>query len=70
MGLRKHAADVVTPAMDIQVASNFERYLYYRLGEDSGRVEAMMARFAREEGCLSVGLPDGRAEGRDCGGDG
>jgi threonine synthase len=35
----------VTPAMDIQVASNFERYLYYRLGEDSERLRACMAEF-------------------------
>ncbi len=43
----------ITPSMDIQVASNFERYLYYRVGQDSARVSAMMAGFA-SDGTLSV----------------
>jgi threonine synthase len=34
-----------SPAMDIQVASNFERYLYFKLGEDSKKVRAFMADF-------------------------
>ena len=33
---------------DIQVASNFERYLYHRLGDDPQRVRALMADFARD----------------------
>ncbi len=34
----------LAPSMDIQVASNFERFLYYSLGRDTGRVgEAMRA---------------------------
>ena len=37
----------LSPSMDIQVASNFERYLYYRLGEDPGRLAALMNEFAR-----------------------
>jgi len=37
----------LSPSMDIQVASNFERYLYYRLGEDPQRVRAAMDEFAR-----------------------
>jgi threonine synthase len=36
----------VTPAMDIQVASNFERFLYYHMGQDSGRLQAFMDAFA------------------------
>ncbi|MEW6277969.1 MAG: threonine synthase [Candidatus Eremiobacterota bacterium] len=36
----------LAPAMDIQVASNFERYLYYRMGEDPSRVAAAMREFA------------------------
>ena len=36
----------LSPSMDIQVASNFERYLYYRLGEDAGRVAALMSEFS------------------------
>ena len=36
-----------SPSMDIQVASNFERYLYYRVGSDAGRLSALMDQFAR-----------------------
>lgn len=42
-----------SPSMDIQVASNFERYLYYLYGEDAGATAAIMARF-KAEGRLSV----------------
>ena len=35
-----------TPAMDIQVASNFERLLYYRVSGDAGRVTRYMNEFA------------------------
>ena len=35
----------VSPAMDIQVASNFERFLYYHLDEDSEALKAFMADF-------------------------
>ncbi len=38
----------VSPSMDIQIASNFERYLYYLLGEDGGRVKALMDEFDRD----------------------
>lgn len=34
-----------SPAMDIQVASNFERYLYYTLGQDGAKVSEFMNRF-------------------------
>ncbi|RKP48854.1 threonine synthase [Cohnella endophytica] len=37
-----------SPSMDIQVASNFERYLYYFLGEDSAAVTARMEQFKAE----------------------
>jgi threonine synthase len=43
----------VSPSMDIQVASNFERYLYYRVGEDPARLGGLMASFVRD-GRLSV----------------
>ena len=36
----------LSPAMDIQVASNFERYLYYLTDCDSARVGRFMAEFA------------------------
>jgi threonine synthase len=51
----------VTPAMDIQVASNFERYLYYLMGEDSERLCGFMAEFARH-GCASVDAPPGTTD--------
>ena len=37
----------ISPSMDIQVASNFERYLYYRLGRDGEAIRSMMAGFAK-----------------------
>ncbi len=37
----------LAPAMDIQVASNFERYLYYRLGEDADALRSRMEQFAQ-----------------------
>ena len=36
-----------SPSMDIQVASNFERYLYYFVEEDSSRLCTLMDEFAR-----------------------
>jgi len=36
----------LSPSMDIQVASNFERYLYYRTGQDAGKLRALMNCFA------------------------
>ena len=35
-----------SPAMDIQVASNFERYLYYKCNQDSGKLREFMESFA------------------------
>lgn len=37
-----------SPSMDIQVASNFERYLYYLTGEDAGKVSDYMAKLQAE----------------------
>ncbi|MCR2804592.1 threonine synthase [Paenibacillus soyae] len=42
-----------SPSMDIQVASNFERYLYYVLGEDAEEVSRLMAQF-KSEGEISI----------------
>lgn len=51
-----------SPSMDIQVASNFERYLFYRAGEDPERLRAWMACFqATGELRLDCG-PDGGAD--------
>ncbi|MGE9295524.1 MAG: threonine synthase [Puniceicoccales bacterium] len=35
----------VAPSMDIQVASNFERFLYYNVGRDSAKVREVMQAF-------------------------
>ena len=35
----------LAPSMDIQVSSNFERFLYYSLGRDPARVREVMAQF-------------------------
>jgi len=37
-----------SPSMDIQVASNFERYLYYLLDENSSAVTSLMEQFKSE----------------------
>lgn len=36
----------LSPSMDIQVASNFERYLYYRVGSDPRRLDGLMGEFS------------------------
>ncbi len=50
---RGQVHQTLAPAMDIQVASNFERYLYYHVGEDSAELRRHMERFA-ETGSLEV----------------
>ncbi len=40
-------SQTLSPSMDIQVASNFERYLYYRVGCDADRLGGLMDDFAR-----------------------
>ena len=48
----------LSPAMDIQVASNFERYLYYLLGEDPDKVADFMRIFSeRGAGELAYNSP-------------
>jgi len=37
----------LSPAMDIQIASNFERYLYYLTGEDPAAVRALIEEMGR-----------------------
>ena len=46
-----------SPSMDIQVASNFERYLYYLYGEDAQKVRGLMGDF-RTQGFLTVPAAD------------
>jgi threonine synthase len=48
----------LSPSMDIQVASNFERYLYYRVGCDASALRGLMSDFAAK-GSLSVPAPGG-----------
>lgn len=40
--------ETLSPSMDIQIASNFERYLFYLFGGDADRVRQAMANFQRE----------------------
>jgi len=49
-----------SPSMDIQVASNFERYLYYRAGSEAAALRGLMREFA-EAGALHVPTEDGGA---------
>jgi threonine synthase len=42
-----NVVQTVSPSMDIQVASNFERYLYYLFDEEPARVRAAIAEFAK-----------------------
>jgi threonine synthase len=38
----------ISPSMDIQISSNFERYLYYLMGEDPAKVRELMEQMGRE----------------------
>ncbi|MCM3747787.1 threonine synthase [Paenibacillus pasadenensis] len=42
-----------SPSMDIQVASNFERYLFYLYGEDSAAVTSLMDQF-KQQGSITI----------------
>lgn len=48
-------APTLSPSMDIQVASNFERYLYYLAGEDAETLKQWMATF-KKTGSLVTGV--------------
>ena len=54
----------VNPSMDIQVASNFERWLYYRLDADPAAVTAKMAEFAAK-GSMSIPVSPAHPVSRD-----
>ena len=45
----------ISPSMDIQVASNFERYLFYKVGRNADALNALMADFS-QSGELCVPL--------------
>jgi threonine synthase len=52
----------ISPSMDIQVASNFERYLFYKVGENGDRLCELMDVFDRS-GALSIPrTPEGRVD--------
>lgn len=46
----------ISPSMDIQVASNFERYLYYHVGSDPDEVVRLMRAFSTD-GEISLARP-------------
>ncbi|MCO5062739.1 MAG: threonine synthase [Kiritimatiellae bacterium] len=48
-----HVVPTLSPSMDIQVASNFERYLFYRMDRRADALSAAMESFAKT-GSLSV----------------
>jgi len=57
---RGDVVPTISPSMDIQVASNFERYLYFRQNCDSAVVRDMMERFG-SGGAIQVGVESGGA---------
>ena len=53
--VRGQVVPTVNPSMDIQVASNFERWLYYRLAQNPAAVREKMAEFAAT-GAMGIDL--------------
>lgn len=45
---KKNVKKTISPSMDIQVASNFERYIYYLYDEDCLSVRKLMSKFDKE----------------------
>lgn len=58
---RGSVVQTVSPSMDIQVASNFERYLYYKVGKDSRLLSEMMQRF-EAGGAITCPLREGAVD--------
>jgi threonine synthase len=56
--------ETLSPSMDIQVASNFERYLFYLYGGDARRVTAAMEAFS-QDGRLSFSEEEMAEVGND-----
>ncbi|MBN1676450.1 MAG: threonine synthase [Kiritimatiellae bacterium] len=52
----------ISPSMDIQVASNFERYLYYRTGADSRKLTGLMQEFGVSGRLAVEPAADGRVD--------
>jgi threonine synthase len=59
-----NVVETLSPSMDIQVASNFERYLFYLYGGNSERVTAAMESFSRD-GRLSFSKEEMAEVGND-----
>ncbi len=59
---RRSVSSTLSPSMDIQIASNFERYLYYRTGEDGCRVADLMAQFSEGKNICIPPDSDGRVD--------
>jgi threonine synthase len=58
----------VSPSMDIQVASNFERYLYCRADGDAGRLKEQMNTFAQTGRIQLPPGPEGKIDPLFCSG--
>jgi threonine synthase len=56
----------LAPSMDIQVASNFERFLYYHLGSEPQRVRAAMQQFKESGCCTFPGMASGEFSASRC----
>ena len=56
--------------MDIQVASNFERYLYYRLGADPVVLSRVMKQFESDKKITVPPLANGKIDNLICAGSG
>lgn len=56
---RGDVVPTISPSMDIQVASNFERYLFDRVDRDAAALRAMMADVAKTGSCA---LPPGTGD--------
>ncbi len=54
---RSDVVKTLSPSMDIQVASNFERYLYHKVDDDPADVRRLMAEF-QESGVIAVPLAE------------
>ncbi len=60
----------ISPSMDIQVASNFERYLYYRLGANPAALRQIMLQFETDKKITVAPLANGHIDDLICAGSG
>jgi threonine synthase len=54
---KAEAVSTISPSMDIQVASNFERYLFFKVGRNAEKLVSLMNDFTGK-GALQVSLND------------